>query len=310
MPVSLHSRLAFFPCLLLVLACDRRLEPFVAPEDEPARARAAGARARSRESRAARDHADGAARNGWRSHGNDRERRRADSRPSSLAGEGVAAGGAGVLFLIARSGGGGPPLAVKRLAVGPFPLAFEIGPADVMIQGRAFAGPITLSARVDRDGNAMTREAGEPHAELPAPVEPGSEGVELRLQIDGSAAPQASTTAPDTGPIRGRIVAGDGVEAGGAGVLFLIARSGAGGPPLAVKRLPIGPFPLDFEIGAADVMVPGRAFAGPITLSARVDRDGDAMTREPGEPHAELPAPIAPGGEAVELTLRIDAPAP
>ncbi len=320
MLVSLPSRLAFFSCLLLATACDRRLEPFVAPEDEPARLErpvrvpglenpaprasmpmgppeSAGARAGTTES-------DGA-----------------PIRGVIAAGDGVEPGGDGVLFLIARSGGGGPPLAVKRLPVGPFPIAFEIGPADVMVQGRAFAGPITLSARVDRDGNAMTREPGDPHAELSGPVEPGTQGIELRLQIgDAPAAPAApaATAAPadaDGGaPIRGVIAAGEGVEPGGTGVLFLIARSssssGGGGPPLAAKRLPLGPFPLAFEIGPADVMVPGRAFAGPITLSARVDRDGNASTREPGEPHAELPAPVQPGSDGVQLTLRVDAPAP
>ena len=91
-----------------------------------------------------------------------------------VAGEGVAAGGEGVLFVIARSGGGGPPLAVKRLPIGPFPLEFEIGPADVMMAGRPFSGPITLTARIDRDGNPLTRDAGDAAAVLPAPVEPGA----------------------------------------------------------------------------------------------------------------------------------------
>jgi hypothetical protein len=87
-----------------------------------------------------------------------------------------------VLFVIARGSGGGPPLAVKRLPVGPFPLEFEIGPADVMMAGRPFAGPITLTARVDRDGNPLTRDPDDPTAELPAPIEPGAADVELRLE--------------------------------------------------------------------------------------------------------------------------------
>jgi hypothetical protein len=167
---------------MLVLACDRRLEPFVAPEDEPARLerpvhvpglenpapRAAMPMGppETAGARSGRSASDGA-----------------PIRGRVVAGEGVEAGGAGVLFVIARSGAGGPPLAVKRLAVGPFPIEFEIGPADVMMQGRPFVGPITLSARVDRDGNAMTREPNEPLAELTAPVEPGTDGIELRLEI-------------------------------------------------------------------------------------------------------------------------------
>ena len=71
---------------------------------------------------------------------------------------------------------------MKRLPIGPFPLEFEIGPEDVMIQGLPFAGPITLSARIDRDGNAMTRDPGGATATA-GPVEPGAEGVELRLRV-------------------------------------------------------------------------------------------------------------------------------
>jgi hypothetical protein len=52
-----------------------------------------------------------------------------------------------------------------------------------MIAGRAFAGPITLSARIDRDGNPMTRDPGDAAAALEAPVEPGASGVELMLLV-------------------------------------------------------------------------------------------------------------------------------
>lgn len=94
---------------------------------------------------------------------------------------GVQATGA-VLFLIARTPNQpGPPLAVKRLSVGPFPLAFEIGPDDEMIKGRPWDGPIALSARVDSDGDPLTRTESEAIAELAEPVEPGAEGVVLEL---------------------------------------------------------------------------------------------------------------------------------
>jgi hypothetical protein len=87
-----------------------------------------------------------------------------------------------VLFLIARTPGQpGPPLAVKRLPVGPFPLVFEIGPEDEMIKGRPWDGPIALSARVDSDGDPLTHTASDASAELAEPVQPGAEGVELQL---------------------------------------------------------------------------------------------------------------------------------
>ncbi len=113
----------------------------------------------------------------------------------------------------------------------------------------------------------------------------------------------AASPAVAGAPIRGRVIAGDGVDAGGDGVLFVIARSSAGGPPLAVKRLSVGPFPLAFEIGPADVMISGRPFTGPISLTARIDRDGNPMTRDPGDATAVLAAPVEPGTPDVELRL-------
>ena len=118
----------------------------------------------------------------------------------------------------------------------------------------------------------------------------------------------AASAGPSGAPISGRVVAGEGVEAGGDGVLFVIARSSGGGPPLAVKRLPVGPFPLAFEIGPEDVMIAGRPFAGPITLTARIDRDGNPLTRDSGDATAVLQAPVEPGARDIELTLVVPKP--
>ena len=109
-------------------------------------------------------------------------------------------------------------------------------------------------------------------------------------------------------PIRGTISVADGGATSGA-VLFLIARSpGTPGPLLAVKRLPVGPLPMEFEIGPDDEMIKGRPWVGPIALSARVDRDGDPLTRDDSDTSAELAAPVAPGASGVELRLQRAAP--
>jgi cytochrome c-type biogenesis protein CcmH len=88
-----------------------------------------------------------------------------------------------VLFVIARAGvaTAGPPLAVRRIPSPRFPAEFEIGPDDVMIQGMRFEGEIRLSARLDADGNAMTRRAGDLQGRAASAVAPGAEGVELVL---------------------------------------------------------------------------------------------------------------------------------
>lgn len=82
-----------------------------------------------------------------------------------------------VLFLIARGAGAGPPLAVKRIPDPRLPLEFEIGPEDRMIQQLPFAGPLSISARLDGDGNASTREPGDLLGESSGEVEPGDSGV-------------------------------------------------------------------------------------------------------------------------------------
>jgi cytochrome c-type biogenesis protein CcmH len=85
------------------------------------------------------------------------------------------------LFVFARAAGGGPPLAAKRIEAPRFPLAFELGPRDKMVQGRPFVGPLQLSARLDADGNATTRSPGDLQGGSAAPVEPGASGIAIVL---------------------------------------------------------------------------------------------------------------------------------
>jgi cytochrome c-type biogenesis protein CcmH len=85
-----------------------------------------------------------------------------------------------ILFLIARKGeGGGPPLAVKRVESPLFPMDFTIGPDDRMIKAMPFAGPLQLSARLDADGNAMTRAPGDLQGQTPAPHQPGESDIAI-----------------------------------------------------------------------------------------------------------------------------------
>ncbi|MBK7949904.1 MAG: hypothetical protein IPK00_14410 [Deltaproteobacteria bacterium] len=117
----------------------------------------------------------------------------------------------------------------------------------------------------------------------------------------------AEAGAGDAAPISGRIeLAPEAVSRQPKpAVLFVIARpqGATGGPPLAVVRIPDPVFPVDFEIGPADVMIPSMRFAGPIALSARLDADGNAMTRADGDLASGEIAPQAPGATGVSLVL-------
>jgi len=88
-----------------------------------------------------------------------------------------------ILFVIARrQGQPGPPLAVLREASPSFPYAFEIGPANLMIPGSSFVGPILLQARLDSDGNAMTKLPDDLEGTAAKPMEPGDSGVRIVLE--------------------------------------------------------------------------------------------------------------------------------
>jgi cytochrome c-type biogenesis protein CcmH len=88
------------------------------------------------------------------------------------------------LFIIARQAGGasGPPLAVKKVDKPTFPLSYSLGQENVMMQGAPFAGKIDVTARLDKDSNAMTREAGNLLGTYRKnPVAVGSQNVDITL---------------------------------------------------------------------------------------------------------------------------------
>ena len=166
---------------------------------------------------------------------------------------------------------------------------------------RIFPGP---PAGALEAGNAENTGAGR--AAFPPSRTEGASGP----ASDASAGPPASGEAMasiEAGPITGRVeiapdLAGD--EPAGA-ILFVIARpeGAVGGPPLAVLRIPNPEFPVEFEIGPGDVMIPSMRFEGPISLTARLDSDGNAMTRVETDLSSATAPPALPGTTGVVLVL-------
>jgi hypothetical protein len=119
--------------------------------------------------------------------------------------------------------------------------------------------------------------------------------------------PPAVPPAPASGgePLRGTIRLASELEGrvpSGA-VLFLIARTGGGGPPTAVRRIESPRFPLDFEIGPGDRMLEQMPFAGPFELVVRVDADHNAMTKNPGDLQGQADGSFAPGASGIEIVI-------
>lgn len=86
-----------------------------------------------------------------------------------------------IVFVTLRDGsfGAGPPLAAKRLALAPFPMPFEIGSSDSM-SGEPLPDDLLIEARVDEDGNPMTRVPSDPYGRERVPA--GSTGVRVVLK--------------------------------------------------------------------------------------------------------------------------------
>lgn len=132
------------------------------------------------------------------------------------------------------------------------------------------------------------RRAGP--VELPAPPGVGPRGAD----------PWA-----DAEPIRGVITVAaelaDRVPEGA--VLFLMARVGPKGSLLAVQRIASPSLPMRFAIGPGDRMGRRVPFAGEFQLSARLDADGDASSRNPGDLQGRAPGTYAPGASGVRIVL-------
>jgi cytochrome c-type biogenesis protein CcmH len=73
-------------------------------------------------------------------------------------------------------------------------------------------------------------------------------------------------------------------------VLFLFARSGQGGPPVAAIRVGASQFPLEFELDDSQAMNPANTLSQhkQVMLVARVSKSGDPMA-QPGDLEGTLP---------------------
>ncbi len=198
------------------------------------------------------------------------------------------------LFIFARPEGveAGPPLAVRKHGIFEFPFEFEIGQLNTMMEGSVFEGSLTLSARLDQDGN---RKSSPGDIEGKVVVKAGEKEVKLVLDtvVEG-----------EISNIQGTVSISEGLKnkLPENGTLFLFVRNldVKRGPPLAVQRIPGVKMPFEFTLGPQDIMIPGTPFDGPMVLTGRIDADGDARVG-PGD--IEGFVKVQPGDKNVELLL-------
>ena len=180
--------------------------------------------------------------------------------------------------------------------------------------GRCLALAIALACLAGCDRNVEPFDPSEEPAQpdlariFPAGAEGAPVGPPSLPPPPGRGAPplaEGSDAGSDAPPIRGTVSVAEGLagRAPAGAVLFLIARTGGGGPPLAVERIADPRFPLEFSLGPEDRMIQTRPFAGELQISARLDADGNALSRQPGDLEGRAAGAASPGATGVVVVL-------
>jgi len=110
----------------------------------------------------------------------------------------------------------------------------------------------------------------------------------------------AAAAEPAGAAITGTVQLASGLTAPPGHVLFLIARD-ASRTIAAVRREDGVTYPFTFRLSAADAMTEGTSFAGPLEVTARLSRTGDAIPR-PGDLEGTAQG-VATGARDVTITV-------
>ena len=104
--------------------------------------------------------------------------------------------------------------------------------------------------------------------------------------------------------LKGTVRLAEGVTPPEGGLLFVIARrtEAAGGPPLAVRRVPAPTFPYEFQLGDEDMML-GGAWPDQVWMEARIDADGNPVTKGPEDVNSSTLGPLSSPSEGLEIVL-------
>ena len=213
----------------------------------------------------------------------------------------------GALFVFVRPEGvdGGPPLAVKRMPFAGFPQNFTISEKDAMRSTTRFDGNLTLTVRLDQDGDAR---AAPGDIEGSVVTKAGVFGLSLVLDsvigvpvAERGGTPEMNELKTITGKIiLDPKIAGDVPDNNLRMFIILRPKGQTSEVPLAVQLFSQVEFPMPFEIGQKDVMMPGTRVEGDVEVVVRIDRDGNAKS-SPGDLEGEVDAVV--GDKDIKIIL-------
>jgi cytochrome c-type biogenesis protein CcmH len=149
------------------------------------------------------------------------------------------------------------------------------------------------------EAEAAMKEAFARHPEERAKL------TEVFARMKAGPAPQQQqqAAAPSGPSVHVSINVPDNVRISRTAFVFVYARAAGvtSGPPAAVKRLPATGFPIEVDLSAADSMM-GQPLPEKMRIEARIDSDGNPLTKEPGDLSAFAEGVVS--GANVTLSLR------
>ena len=161
----------------------------------------------------------------------------------------------------------------------------------------------------DKQDFAAARGIFEKLLSLVPPGEERNEIAKVLAEIPAGGAQKRTTAAPSSSrQISGRITIDAKLKAKVEpdATLFIIARpaGAAAGPPLAVKKVDRPSFPLDYILSQDNVMMQGTPFTGKISVTVRLDNDGNPVTRGPGDLTGDYKKnPVEVGAKHVDIVI-------
>ena len=145
-----------------------------------------------------------------------------------------------------------------------------------------------------------------PFAGGPAPNMESSKAAPERVSAE--AQPSKESAPKEERALGGQVIVAPALLPVSGGTLFIVVRNQGSpnqGPPLAVVRVEEPSFPLRFRVSEDNVMMNGTPFQGPFDVYARLDKDGNAATKDPGDLMSSAPSSGVPLGTS-ELQLALD----